>query len=376
MSEFIHKATPDVPKGRSISISEVIQFMRCRRMWDIQSPFRQNLVRMGAPAAALHIGSGMHEVLEANANKQDWRQALDDWKQREIASFIVYYTDQVGTAPNEAELAAFDDAHSVVSTLATRYFAKYGEDNPLGPNFEYVAVEQTCAVPIPGTDGTFTFTLDGIARHKTTNELWIVEHKTYSSKPDMDRLSTDHQITAYAWGAAAILGRPIAGFLYDGMSKKVPSQPALLKSGRLSEAFTETIDYQSYREAIAAHGLDVNDYRDILARLQARDQEAQSPFFTRWKIPVDQSQIDSFAGYIADIYTDMVDSPRIYPNFRFDGCWDCGSRDLCKAIQFGDDVEWVKRNFYMQGRGSQSFQRRGGKPLVVDAEALLSGISA
>ena len=506
-------------------------------MWDLTSPFRQNLVKIGMPSAALYIGSGVHEVLEANARGEDWRVALDKWKTDEIQEFIVYYSDRVGMAPSSDELSLFDEAHETVTVLMERYFTRYSESAPLGENYEYVAVEQTCAVPIPGTNGTFTFTLDGLARDKRNDTLWVVEHKTYAQNPDMDRLSTDHQITAYAWGVAAILGEDIAGFLYDGISKKTPSEPALLKSGRLSEQFTQTIDGQSYRAAIQRHGLDVADYADILARLDERDQADQTPFYTRWRIPVLKAQVDAFAGYIVDIYTDMVSNPRIYPNFRFDGCltagtpilmangswtniediqlgdrlfaidgdgngqptetevvmlwnrespeilemkfesgrilnvtpehpihvqgqwidaakcavgmevtslgsvqasdnpairdlrhlpntggsavnaewsstdriteiswhkktvevynltcapnanyiadgilvhncWDCGMRDLCKSMQLGDDVEWVKKTYYMQGRGSQSFQRRGGTPTVVDKATLLAGIKA
>lgn len=359
--------------GRQISISEIQQFMRCRRQWDITSPFRQNLVKIGMPSAALHVGSGFHEALEANAKGENWRDALRVWAQDEVEKFRVYYTAQVGAPPSEAELQSFFDAEVQIDELMNRYFDRYGEENPIGPRYKYVAVEQTCEVPIPGTDGTFMFTLDGLAQDQQDGTFWVVEHKTYSSKPDMDRLSTDHQITAYAWAVAAILGEKITGFLYDGMSKKVPTIPAVLKStGRLSETFTETIDGLSYRQAIYNNGFAESDYADILARLDDRDRQPQTPFFTRWKIPVLQAQIDAFASYLPDVYNDMVSDPAIYPNFRFDGCWDCGVRDLCKAMQFGDDVEWLKQTYFMQGRGSQSFQRRGGEPTIVDAATLLN----
>jgi hypothetical protein len=329
------------------------------------------------PSAALHIGSGFHEGLEANAMGNDWREAVHIWAYEEMHKFITYYTAQVGAQPNESELASFYDAEDQINELMTRYFARYGEDNPIGPRYTYVAVEQTCEVPIPGTDGTFMFTLDGLAQDQQDGTFWVVEHKTYSTKPDMDRLSTDHQITAYAWAVAAILGEKIAGFLYDGMSKKVPTVPAVLKStGRLSESFTETIDSISYRQAIVQAGHTEDMYADMLARLDERDQLSQTPFFTRWKIPVLPAQIEAFASYLPAVYNDMVNEPAIYPNFRFDGCWDCGVRDLCKAMQFGDDVEWLKRTYFMQGRGSQSFQRRGGAPTVVDAAELLNLVKA
>jgi hypothetical protein len=700
------------PAPRSISISEIQQFQRCRRQWDLNSPWRQNLVKIGVPSAALHVGSGFHEALEANANREDWRAAVSTWAETEIATFIEHYTAQVGTAPSEAELAPFGEAEELVITLMERYFARYTEDRPLGKRYEYVCAEQTCAVPIPDTDGIFTFTLDGLARDVETGQLWVVEHKgqpldatvwtpdgprqmgeiqpgmrvctpdgyseivksihplgvkpiykftffggaitrttddhlwkvvitnhgrsrdallttsellveldkkqtihvplsepvafgtndvlpidpyvlglligdgflgtrqavfekmdlqvveqvaavtgtaiqtlrgkaegkykvalgaatvdaldelgligcrsaekhvpfpylsaqpahrfallqglmdtdgnmtpgkgqvryvtvspqlakdvqflarslgyrtsikrsssyyvkgcervytqdkyvvnigpgacpelfrlihkqgafnrgsprtlrlmsiepdgespaqcikldnedglyitddfivthnTYSSKPDMDRLSTDHQITAYAWAVSAILGQPITGFLYDGMSKKIPTVPDLLKSGRLSERKADTIDALSYRYAIRMHGHDEADYAEILQWYDERDAQPQTPFFTRWRIPVLQAQVDAFASYVSLIYNDMVNAPAIYPNFRFDGCWDCGVRDLCKSMQLGDDVEWIKQTFYMAGRGSQSFQRKGGNPVIVDAASLVAAISA
>lgn len=358
--------------GRDISISEVMQFMRCRRAWDFQSPHRQGLRKIGMPSSALHIGSGVHEALAANAAGESWSEALSNWASQELGRFTSKYIEAVGAPPSPSELESFDQAYDAALLMLTRYFNRYGEENPLGDRYRYLKVEQTYRVPIPGTDGTFVLTIDGLAQEVGTDNLWIVEHKTYSTKPEMDRLSTDHQFTAYAWAAGALFGQPISGILYDGISKKIPSKPALLKSGKLSEAWTETIDYQSYATAVVEAGLDPHDYDAILARLAERDAQTQTPFFTRWKISVLPAQIDSFANYISAIYRDMTADPGIYPNFPFAGCWDCSVRDLCKAVQFGEDVQWLINTSYVQGGGSQSFRQRGGQEVPTDALAVLA----
>lgn len=695
-----------------VSISDIHSFLRCRRAWDIQSPMRQNLERIGMPSAALHVGTGVHVALAANANGARWCEAVDAWHANEVAEFSTNYRAQVGCEPSADEFVKLSESFNIVCGLVERYFARYTEAHPLGEHYRYVAVEQTFRVPIDGTDGTDGYligTFDGLARdederiwlveHKaqpvsavvwtpsgpkamgdmrvgdtvctphnghaqvvgvypkgaqpvfrvnfkggsatraTADHLWwarciyhcgrgdwklhttlslsealqrgarvhiplpgqvafschdeydipldpyvlglligdghlklpgarfdkadyalvsnvaevtetsiralhgategsysiflgqrvclildelgllgkgspekfvpdiykyaapeirlallqglmdtdgsvgdkgggmgqtrfssaslrlaedvaflarslgyrcsvisspayytskgfrvqardkhvvnigpgycpdvfrisqkhdlalqcgktqsiriqsiepdgtdfvqcikldndeglyitddfIVTHNSYSVQPDLEKLSTNDQFTAYCWAAQALLGAPIAGILYDGIKRKLPSAPALLQSGKLSKTWNDSLDYATYLDAIDGYNLDADDYKDILLRLKERDAQDQTPFFTRWKINISPAQVQTFASYLPAIYRSMTNEPEIYPTFLWQGCWDCQVRDLCKAIQFGEDVEWMIRQGYTKGSGSQSFRQRHGTEVAVDA---------
>jgi len=65
------------------------------------------------------------------------------------------------------------------------------------------------------------------------------------------------------------LGRP-EGFELEVIRKKVPREPPLLKKGGLSKAQNVDTTHDLYLAAIHRHGLNPDDYADVLARLKAR----------------------------------------------------------------------------------------------------------
>lgn len=344
----------------NISISDFNQFLRCRRAWDLQSPNRQALMKIGFTSPSLHVGSAVHVALAAQADGHDPMDALTNWLNREYFAWIDAYVHRVGAAPSAEEEQPFHDAGAVAGALVRRYFDHYGWDTPLGgTHLTYKVVEQSFAVPIPGTDGTLVGTLDGLLHDANTGEDWIIEHKTYSVKPELDRLSLSPQFTAYVWAAEQLLGRPVAGVLYDGIARKVPKPPALLKNGTLSLAFNETVDRITYREAIRRYDLIECDYEDFLAKLDERDMGPNNPYWTRWAIRLTPGQIATFAGDLPRVYDAMRNDPVIYPTFAMAGCWDCRVRDLCSAIQHQEDTQFLIAQNYTTNEGNQSFRLVG-----------------
>jgi hypothetical protein len=352
-----------------ISISDVTRFLRCRRQWEMQSPLRMNLVKIGMPSASLYIGSGVHIALAANAQGKDWREELDAWFTHEVHQYVKNYMEVVGLCPSDSEVKPMHDAMETIDGIVRRYFDRYGESEPFGKGYTPVLVEKTFRVPIPDTlDGHFVGTIDALVKDPS-GQFFIVDHKTYAKAPNLDELALTPQFTAYSWAMTAVLGAPISGILYNGMRNKVPTAPALLQKGGLSQAWSDSIDYPTYLDALDGYGLDPTPYEGFLARLKERDSQDETPFWSRWKIYLTSSQIATFASYLPAIYRDMTGDPAIYPNFSWSSCLGCAVKDLCKATEHGDDVSWLIDQEYTQGSGSQSHRNRHGMEVAVDAAA-------
>lgn len=355
-----------------VSVTEIQDFLRCRRSWDFQSANRQSLVAVGVPATALFLGTLVHHGLAEQAMGRDPIQGILTKAAEEEEELRTTYVQRVGADMSAAELERMNESIQHAVQLMRGYVDHYGFETPLGKHFEYILPEVTFNIPIdlgicnhnhagldpgecPYCHGTgsvvveFVGTFDGLARHKLTNALWGVEHKTYSQRANEDQLQLDWQMTGYAWAAYQLFGIPLAGFLYDGINKKLPGVPALLQNGATSKAWIDTTE-AVYRSTLLARNQNPEDYEDILARLRERDQVGQSPFFTRYQIPVGANAIIDFENNLRAILTDMA-NPRLQPyaNFRWEGCWDCNVPDLCRATHFGDDLEYIIATRYKRG---------------------------
>jgi hypothetical protein len=423
-----------------ISVTERLDFMRCRRKWDLQSLNRQALTPVGPPAMALHLGSAIHEALDYHAKasiarridpslpKPDPMQHLRDWCQRETETLAQQYREKVGVNWNPEETTRLQEGEDLAAALVRNYFDRWGWENPIAP-YEYIQTEVTFRIPLPDTDGPcslckltgeitqevrddhgvlqdvetvvcpdcagtsispgwLTGTFDGIATIPGTDTLWIVDHKTYSQKPSLESLQFDDQFTGYCWAAQALFGIPVNGFLYDGINKKLPKVPRILANGTMSCEWVDTTSLVVER-TLAEHkqaAIDRDDleaaakfdmtekYTDFIARLKERESQDQTPFHTRFKLDRSQHAIVNWERNAVQQYLDMSDPElKLYPNFRWEGCWDCDVTDLCGAMTNGEDVDWIIQNRYTKSTGYATSRRQTMTPQTVGTLGDLSG---
>jgi len=351
------------------SATEMQDFMRCRRMWKYVSPVMHSLVRRGAPKTELWTGTAVHEALAAQALGLDPREELDRWVAEEERRIAHDYLQMVGAPMGPEELATLRDTGTFAKQLVKQYFERYSWDNPIRP-FEYIAPEISFRIPLPtppswkGPRLWLVGTFDGLALEPDVQAVWLIEHKTYSQKPDIGTLQTDHQLRTYAVAAQVLFGIPIAGALYDGINKKLPKVPRLLQNGKaLSKALSEfSTTVSVYTQAILDHGFDPADYVDVLEKIAMIEQAEQSPFHTRHKLHFSQADLGRWLDDLTDIAMDMAEAAigqgRIYPHFAWMGCWDCSVNDLCRAEQFDEDLSYVMNASYRIGSyGTRLAQR-------------------
>jgi hypothetical protein len=364
-----------------ISITELLDYMRCHRQWDIVSPNRQGLTRKGIPQTALHIGSAVHHGIAAPVFGDDPLEAMEQWFQAERVRIGQEYAQLVGAAMGTAEILRLEESHQLARGLVAHYFERYTEDS-IRP-FRYIAAELSFRVPltINGEEIFLVGTCDGLAEDPNTGDIWLVENKTYSQKPDLRYLKVDFQMRGYIWAMQTLLGIQLRGVLYNGLNKKLPKKPRVLANGTLSKEWLETTA-TVYEQALVEHhgenwrevlvhptkGMKVSSnegcitghefYGEFLHRLKERDEGDTSPFFTRHKIPFSQASIRAWSQTMHQVMTEIASiereekegsRPPLYPNFRWEGCWDCQVADLCTALEEGDDYDYLAEQFYQSG---------------------------
>jgi hypothetical protein len=315
-----------------ISNSEIEAFLRCRRMWNFESYNRMNLRTKGPiPHLAFYVGDICHRILEAQI-LEGHRPDIAGIVGRAEQEAEDRYRELVGVGWSSDERDLLNDSRDLVTGIMNHYFNHWGAINPLGDDFEYLHAEVTFRVQIPGTEHHLLGTIDGIARHES-GELYLVEHKTTSvGFPKPEELQIARQLQLYTWAARILYGKPISGVVYDGILKKVPVLPRVLKDGSLSRQAVATTP-ALFRKAIQVLNLNEADYEDVISNL--RDDY----FFRRYTIRFTQKSLDLFGEQLRAVVTDMANPELpLYPNVSWQGCWDCRFRDLCAATQMGEDV--------------------------------------
>lgn len=142
------------------------------------------------------------------------------------------------------------------------------------------------------------------------------------------------------------IARP-AGFELEVIRKKVPKEPPLLKSGRLSKAQNIDTTPELFEGAIMRHSLDRNDYLDVIDRLQRRGPA----FHYRSQVGVGREEIEKWAEETRQCLED-IRALELHPEraYRADPmtCQNqYGRRCEYHALCFGDEefamADFVKR---------------------------------
>ena len=362
-----------------ISFSDIDSFLRCRQQWDFKSANRQSIRHKTTPKLYLTLGTAIHRALEANAEGEDPKAAVEAYMAAERQAKVDAYVEEYGFQPWGNELREFDEAADLARGLVSQYFDHYGTDNPLGEQgLEYVGIEVPFKIDITEMIGWnfsnpsdprriyFVGTLDALAVNEF-DDLFIVENKTYSTKPDSEMIQWHFQSMGYAVALRWLTGLSVAGGLYNGIAKKLITEPKKLKSGLLSTDKRQATTLERYLAAIVENGEDPEDSRfsDILSHLRGIASQGDNRFFYREKFFFTEEQLAAWETDFLHIVIEMLDNPRIYRTIPFKGCGDCWFSDLCHTKHSGGDLDYLMDKRYTQGVYGTVEEVRGVEPTVV-----------
>lgn len=286
----------------SFTVTERGVFRRCRRRWDYSSLNRQALTPLqGAPALAL--GMLVHKALESwiDDPSADLAYLFIGHAANELDVVKQRYRQTVGADPSDVELGSLYEAIGLGRAMVTNYQAYYKQPIPEG--FNRVQAEQTLVAEVPGTGHYLQGTVDLLLEHN--NKLYVMDHKTYRSRPRPASIQQNDQFLAYLWLVSQVCPGQVGGFIYDGLWK---------------------------REEPPKRGGTVDDLFMRLVTIRPPEELAEFEYNASCEL------------------TEMGDPDlRIYPNRQWQGCWDCGFSNLCTAQSRGEswqlirDSDFVKR---------------------------------
>lgn len=360
------------------SVSDVQTFLQCREKWDISSPNRQSLRHRSTPRMYLTQGTALHHAIEAQQKgvQSPWL-AADDYLLAERNARVAQIKLETGYEPWPVEMKEWDDKADFTRKLVAQYFEHYGTDNPLADQgMEYIATEVPFKIDISelvGIPGAFFVgTFDGIAVDEQEN-LWLVENKSYQSKPDLKDLRVHFQTTGYAVAWEMLTGLPLAGALYNGVAKKLIKEPRVLNSGALSTDVSQQTTWARYTSAIKRVGGSLADpkYAKILDKLESIEKQGDDRFFYRESFYYNETQIQNWVREFGDIVQEMDGNPRIYRTVSFKGCGpmgaDCWWQDVCFAKHTGQDVQQLLDTRYEVGSYGTIEAVDGVEPFAVSS---------
>lgn len=338
----------------NISISEINQYLKCRRAWSYSSNIGESLRHKVTPKVFFIIGSAVHEAIEANVHGADPFEALDRYIDKERESKAEDYVRRTGQKIWPSELTEFEESAELSRKLAKQYFRKYSLENPLkDQGLKYVAVETPFSIPMfvtsTGVQVNLVGTFDGIATDIDTESVfYITENKTAARKPDPETIQYGNQFVGYNWAFRTITGHTPAGLIYNGIFKSIIESPRILKNGELSKNKTAKVTLESFMEMVARGNYDPEKYLDYIEFLAEREEAGDDRFFFRQKFTYSNYQLDNWYRNTSAILREMVDDrPTLYPNFT--SCQGCLFKDLCYAEENGEDVQQLKELRYETG---------------------------
>jgi PD-(D/E)XK nuclease superfamily len=366
------------------SVTEIQEFQQCERLWDWTSGSRQGLVPKGVPVAALHIGTAVHHVCEAQAVGLDPMVELDRWFDAQLRKYRARYEERVGTSPSAFEYSAADKDRAFVTAIMRNYFNRWGWENPIKP-FRYIIPELSFDIPFPhiltkdGREMHLVGTTDGVAELEIGPgefEYYAVEHKSAAQRPNLEDLKVDHQMLGYSACLSHILGVKMAGVLYDGIIKKLPAAPKVRLDGRLSKEFISTTA-QEFQQALINNGQKPADpeYASLLQRLRAQERSRISPFWVRHKVQYTAHAERHWVLNVEKILRRIASDPEITYNRPWGGCWSCMVDPLCRTQINGGDLEYALQS-YTKGEYGTRVALRLLKPTQMNSIEDLRRIAA
>jgi len=284
-----------------VTVTELLTYKRCRLQWSFV--YRDKLApRSEAPY--FYTGRVVHKTLELWQDPaQDIEvvfagvvaEQLEDVKQR--------YRDNFGCEMSPVEVDEIMERSHMSYCMVRNYVKRWG--TPLPKGFRMIQPEQTFLVAIPGVDNVLLEgTLDALAEEIATGKLFVVEHKTYSARPQLHHLENAEQFVAYGWIISqAFPEREIGGVLYDGLWKR--EEPP---KGR--------------------------KFEDL---------------FCRERILKKPGELMAFERNLTAVAREIANDPAIYPTRIWQGCYDDKDFDrLCEAMHRApEDVDYIREEYYV-----------------------------
>lgn len=344
---------PDAKGGEGARISThsmLKTFRRCPKQAEYKYVHRLKPKRLGSP---LKRGTWVHALLEAYHKGEDWR----DLHRRYSAEFDKLFDE---------EKDYYGDMPKEILQIMNSYMWHY-KDDP----WKYIDAEFQLEAELP--DGTiYRGKVDALV--ETQFGLFLVDHKTHKTLPDLNFRLLDAQSALYIW-AAQENGIPVQGFIWNYLRWKAPSTPQLLKDGkRISKSACDT-DYPTFVKALKKYK-EENPQFTISAEDRAKAKQLQSQryafgqpqtsgFFRRDVLEKSQDMLERVVqgNYTTSLRMhgyDFSDPDRVERVVERGCTFSCSYTDICTAELMGANTRPLIKQNYTTGDPNSYYNDRAG----------------
>lgn len=310
----------------------------------------------------LRRGTWFHKLLEEHYAGRDWKVAHAKLS-AQFGELFDEERDALGDLPREC------------AVMMRSYLWHYGankDDRYHG--WDVHDTEVTLECPWPDGEGIYRCRVDALVQDEYG--LWLVDHKTHKSLPDLTFRLLDYQSALYIW-AAWENGIKVRGFIWNYIRTKAPTVPSLAYAGtareRLSTATIDT-DWPTYYLGVKALGrLD-----DPVAKAKLKELKSQrwqhgttqtSPFFRRDVLEKSDDMVarvvgsamrtrDRMHGYDWGARTSHGDNTirETVERCVDKSCGWCRYNPLCSTELFGGNSDNVRRQLFRVGNPLDYYQ--------------------
>ena len=315
-----------------IHISDVRQFLSCRIKWNFSSALRLGLSPKTAPKA-MWKGTLVHLALEKwyESNKKRHIEDcwIDTWEEE------LERLELVGAEYAPESLVDLQD--TCVGILMT--YANWAKTHDVE---EVVTTEVDFVVPLLRTkDIHFAGRYDLVVSDEDGG-IWINDFKVTGG--DFDGFSTylrdqDMQARAYCWAGKKLFGDAFKGIIFTLIRSKAPTQPALLKSGKISANKAVDTTVAVFTDSLLRNGQSPKDeaYVDVYDAL--RTKERNNTWVRRIYLTFPDYALHLFEVQMLAMAEEMTKSNVMLTPANYFVCRGCPFATPCAALlNVGEDV--------------------------------------
>lgn len=298
-----------------VSNSRINTFRRCQRAHYYKYVMKLRPKKKGS---ALVRGSVLHECIEAYNTGRSWKRIYEKFKKQWDETYF------------EEEKVELGDIPKMVYTLMENYVACYGEDEGL----DYIENELEFNLDLTPDINIIGY-IDAVIE-EDEKYIWCGETKTHAQIPGYDVRIFNMQSALYCWALNEMGFDNIRGVLWNYIKAKQPTEPMLLKSGKLS---TKKLDSTPLvvEKAIKAYGLDIRNYQGLI------NAQSYENYFKRYKVPVSKDIVKSVLEDTIETSKIILHHPDLKArNLNKDCSW-CNYKILCQADILNQDTDFLIR---------------------------------
>lgn len=267
----------------------------------------------------------------------------------------------------EDEKLEYADELILLETMMAHYSLIYPSVD-LEP-FESISLELPFQIPLNNKGDVFAGTIDGVVRCKTTGNIQILEHKTFSMHKDTELHAIDDQTSIYPAALNILIkqgrvpGTTPLDFcqtvIYNGIWKKKPTELKVLKNGSISKmSYSNTTkEWLEY----STKSLGKNPSKVLIADKLEELSPNVGKFFPRWYIHRGEKEQKLAVNRLLAEFGEMSNPEVvIYHNPTTECTWKCGFTRLCEKVMCGADTKELIQELYEQSpsRGD-AYEKKG-----------------